>query len=784
MAYQKLFMEDAEKAKYSITSSQQKEIAKLYSDWADDIAKKADYYSKKTTKSAPISELQFRALEKQLRASSEQVSNELSGIVQKNMYLVSDAVAGSVQNWLVNMGYPKDIVSVQMSNVPVDAVNNIITGKIYDTGWSLSQRIWGNNDETLKQIYQIVAGGRAKNESIYDISKKLENYVRPNAAKQWNLVALDGKRIYPKKVDYNAQRLARTLTQHAYQQSFVQATKNNPFVLQYQWIANGSRVCELCQERDGKIYEKDNLPLDHPNGMCVMNPIIEENYVDKLADWVAAPDGTYPEIDEFSKNFGYTPDKPNENAFVFLYGKSDYKTYTSWFKSLDLNAQKWATQLKEDSGLSWSKWYDEYIKSEKAKQTKETELKAQVDAMLYKMKQIPDNGYSGIWFGKTAYLTDYEKYVSSGSLQKKIDYYENMIIKDFVNASKYQALLDSLKQYKKFGDMYLSAKKDYETAKSALEAYKNKGKKKNVVAKIVDKIKGAFKPEQYTAEAKLNAKNFTSKTDADNYHRQYLDGVWSTLSDKEKYGVFEYTRNSNPINKSLSGYHDTWRRYDFLGLGKTDLGHENEWRSFESSKFEKNFGKDGHVDYKMVVQSLTKAIEKSQMQDGVMLVRGSDENGLAGILEGNLFSFDQAKKLVTDGTITEIKTALEGQSFINHAYTSTGIASGTGFTGNVMYEIYAPSGTKAIYAEPQSYFGNTISGEELYEVGKKYSSVGSEAEVILQRGTTFRIVEVEEMKSYYGERNLKIKMEVAEQPDYFDTGLEHTHNNGATSYNK
>lgn len=59
---------------------------------------------------------------------------------------------------------------------------------------------------------------------------------------------------------------------------------------------------------DGVHYKKTELPMDHPNGMCTMEPVVVDNIVDQLADWFNSPDGTYPEIDAFAKNFGYNPD--------------------------------------------------------------------------------------------------------------------------------------------------------------------------------------------------------------------------------------------------------------------------------------------------------------------------------------------------------------------------------------------------------------------------------------------------------------------------------------------
>ena len=304
----KLIFKDADKAKNAIMASQKKEIAELYEKWADEIGERAKYYSHKSNASAPVSERYYKELQKQLRATSQQVSNEVYKKIKGNIYLISDAVVKDNIDWLASFGFSMEGLNAAFSYVPDEIVRNLITGQIYESGWSLSQRIWSDNEKTLKDIYRVMAKSLAENKLIYEIAKDLEAYVRPGARLPWNLTASDGVRIFKKQVDYNAQRLARTLVQHGYQQSFVAVTKNNPFITEYVWRSNGSRVCELCKARDGQHYKKDELPLDHPNGMCTMEPVVVKNMVDQLADWFNSPDGTYPEIDAFAKNFGYSSD--------------------------------------------------------------------------------------------------------------------------------------------------------------------------------------------------------------------------------------------------------------------------------------------------------------------------------------------------------------------------------------------------------------------------------------------------------------------------------------------
>ncbi|MCL2710916.1 MAG: hypothetical protein FWE95_08550 [Planctomycetaceae bacterium] len=212
---------------------------------------------------------------------------------------MSDVVVSNNTKWMASLAVNAGISSVRtgglgisMSSAPDAIVQRLVTGQIYKSGWSLSGSLWTDNQKTQKQIYEIVAGGRAKNQSIYEMTKELERWVNPDKRKPWNLVNAAGRKIYPRAVDYNAQRLARTLVQHSYQQSFVESVKDNPLIAGIRWIANGSRVCPLCESMHGTIYAKDELPLDHPQGMCVFEPVVVDNWKQQLRDmWTEGLDG-------------------------------------------------------------------------------------------------------------------------------------------------------------------------------------------------------------------------------------------------------------------------------------------------------------------------------------------------------------------------------------------------------------------------------------------------------------------------------------------------------------
>ena len=346
-----LVFKKADDAKVAITDSARKEIAALYSKWSDEIGKKAEYYKTKTNASSWLQEMNMRQLQAQLDATSKHIANEVNGIVKDTIYQVSDAVVQANNDWLIKLGFPVTGVESAFVSVPDQTVRRLVTGQIYESGWSLSKSIWSDNEDTLKKLYEIVAQGLAQNMTAYDISKLLEQYVDPSRAKQWNLRMADGKNIYKKAVDYNAQRLARTLAQHGYQTSVIAVTEKNPFITDIIWRANGSRVCELCEERDGQHFPKNDLPLDHPNGMCTMEPAVDPDLTDKLADWINSPNGTFPEIDEFAKQFGYSPSSDVvQNKASETFEKMSQQQYLAWQAQYNTRGQL-DKQIEDEFGV-------------------------------------------------------------------------------------------------------------------------------------------------------------------------------------------------------------------------------------------------------------------------------------------------------------------------------------------------------------------------------------------------------------------------------------------------
>lgn len=291
-----LDLRSAEHIRTELTKTQQKDIERMYRRIARNIKKEAEGLPDST--SGRLRRMYLKEMQKQIDSQLTSLGNNLERTITSNMLTVAGAVCDDSLAFLQAIGMPLEGAFL---HVPADVVQTVITGQLYEGRWSLSRSIWKHTSKTKRDINTIIAEGIAQNKSAYDIAKDLERYVNPSARKPW-----DWSKAYPgtaKKVDYNAQRLARTMVSHAYQQAFVRSTQKNPFVTAYRWDASNShRVCEICAARDGVTYKKDELPLDHPNGMCTFIAVMEESMVDmadRLADWVNGK--ADPELDVYAE---------------------------------------------------------------------------------------------------------------------------------------------------------------------------------------------------------------------------------------------------------------------------------------------------------------------------------------------------------------------------------------------------------------------------------------------------------------------------------------------------
>lgn len=244
----------------------------------------------------------YRQVEAEARRRYGELARQIQTDLKIDMTRISESGFQEFSNQLISYGMPNQPYFV---NVPKSVVQNILNGTVYEQpdnlgtkehNWGLSKAIWGDDRKTLSDIHQIIATGVGGGASAMQIAEDLERYMNPTLDKS---KLFDWGRTYPgvkKLISYNATRLARTLLNHAYQQSFKEAGAKNPWIRYYVWHSAFQHLptCQVCQDLDGNFFSKDDdpnpkyppLPLDHPNGLCSWTYEIDDrSMVDDLVNW-------------------------------------------------------------------------------------------------------------------------------------------------------------------------------------------------------------------------------------------------------------------------------------------------------------------------------------------------------------------------------------------------------------------------------------------------------------------------------------------------------------------
>lgn len=315
----------AEEARKSLTEKRLKEIRSMYDQVYKDVKKDLS-----KTRSRMKTRM-LKDLKRDIEENIKRINEEIETDIKRDMNTVCRVAVEDKRKAMKEQGYKDADISSSFISIPESVVRSIITGSVYNQGWTLSGAIWGYSKDTQDEINKIIAQGVASGKDTLLIAKDLEKYVMPEYEKRSRIIEFqkykrdsqgklildergnpipDGrpKKYVPGRVDYNAQRLARTMIAHAYQQAFERVNKKDPFVTGYIWHSAGQhgRTCSVCLDRDGQFFEKDALPMDHPNGMCTFEAYMPDDLLtiaNRIAEWYDAPEGTYPEIDEYAKEF-------------------------------------------------------------------------------------------------------------------------------------------------------------------------------------------------------------------------------------------------------------------------------------------------------------------------------------------------------------------------------------------------------------------------------------------------------------------------------------------------
>ena len=125
------------------------------------------------------------------------------------------------------------------------------------------------------------------------------------------------------------------------------------------------------------------------------------------------------------------------------------------------------------------------------------------------------------------------------------------------------------------------------------------------------------------------------------------------------------------------------------------------------------------------VTTLTNALNKCVWDEDIWVQRGISDSPIF-LLPGK-----NSPMHVSDMTPNQINS-LVGTTFTDKGFFSAGAGKGTGFGGLIIFNTYCPKGTKMAYMNTHGHYAH-----------------GSENEMVLQRGYSYRITKVEKKGSKY-----------------------------------
>ncbi|MBV4417311.1 hypothetical protein [Clostridium tyrobutyricum] len=302
--YEKI-IDDSRKKQSKLNIEQYKNIRDLYKDVSKSLQVKAN-----KAKKGSLTEKWTKDYKKAVRAQIKQMNIVLKATISENMKKSAENASEIQLDFFdeINMRYGlglSESFKNMFSSVPNDVLKELVSGNFYKDGRGLSKRIWFNGNKVNGDIDYIIQKGIAEKKSAYELAQDLQEYVDPDSKKDWQW-----KKVYPgtaKTIDYNAQRLARTSISHAYTLSMIKSCEKNPFIEKVRWhsVFAPGRTCPLCKERDGKEYLLKDCPMDHPNGLCYQEPLLDdslENIGSRLNSW--AKGGNDPALDDWYDKYG------------------------------------------------------------------------------------------------------------------------------------------------------------------------------------------------------------------------------------------------------------------------------------------------------------------------------------------------------------------------------------------------------------------------------------------------------------------------------------------------
>lgn len=381
------------------------------------------------------------------------------------------------------------------------------------------------------------------------------------------------------------------------------------------------------------------------------------------------------------------------------------KDLHSQMEALAKQKEEWTVKLNEKL----------IAKQKKALAKEQLDLEAQKAALQQQLDDIEIKTYSGIWYNKDVTTADWKGL----NIQGKKQYYQSEIAKGTLDPAKQAQFEEYIKQLDELdseGKSYADIQAEFQKVQAQIQKVQSDLQKLENGG-IMDAVDDAY--TQARKDAAMWAK---STKEADDRLRQVCGDVWKAAPKVEQDAIYEYTSSYSKFNEPLRGIE--YGTNAVKGVGNIDF-----------DTIGTNYGGYRRGQVRKEINAMTDIIEKSTYDFDMWLQRGCGYGGMDNFFEISMYELQNASQ-------AELECLLLGKTVTDYGFFSCGVSKGKGFSHKpIIMNVYVPRGTKMMYAEPFSAFGNG-SGRSWNGIDRQ-STFGSESEIILQQGTSFRVTKVE-----------------------------------------
>jgi hypothetical protein len=193
-----------------------------------------------------------------------------------------------------------DSLPVIFQQIPDNATRAVLS-RMLDDGKLFSDRIWDLQQFSDNEISKTVTRGVLQGKSHTELMKDLEPFLRMDDQefqafqRTWAETHDEAWKADWKtrgRLKYNLQRLSRSEINNAHREAQVLSARVSPWVKALKWNLSASHpkpdICDTWATQDlhglgPGIYPFDDVPLDHPNGLCfITNVLVSQEEINSL----------------------------------------------------------------------------------------------------------------------------------------------------------------------------------------------------------------------------------------------------------------------------------------------------------------------------------------------------------------------------------------------------------------------------------------------------------------------------------------------------------------------